>query len=166
MTRYEELCKLSAEHTKRHFGHREDCMTFAADLMKGLANYLGCPADALVYVKVSAELRMGDRLDSVMHSLPDMVSADEGFWYFAVQFFYRSSDGGPYFARHNALFGLKKRDTGYTLRFGKEVVLDPDKPEEIQHFYEQLFQDEKEYYSAPANRPACQFGFVPPRRSE
>ncbi|MGB7291040.1 MAG: hypothetical protein WBD99_02565 [Thermodesulfobacteriota bacterium] len=161
MTRYQELSKLSVEHSERFYAMRDECMTFATKLMRQLADYLQCPEEGLAYIEILPTLRFGDRQASVKQSSPTMIYGKDGFWYFGVQFFFDAPDP-TYYGIQNSLFGLKKRGDLFVLRHEKDTQLYPEDEGAIREFCESIFQDIKAYYETPVSDPSKRVGFIVP----
>ncbi len=162
MSKYEELARLSIEHSKLFHEAKERCEHAAWKLAKEISEYLAAPGDALRFVQIDRDLHFGATLGNVLGSSPEMTYGIDGFWYFGIELHFKVADTWQYFGKQKSLFGLKQRGTTFVIRHSKDVAIDLEKREAVQSFLEEFEDDLRRFYSTPPGEQQPRIGFAAP----
>lgn len=120
MSRYDQLVKLSENRAVSLGKNHDECQWAATTIMRGYANYLDGPPEAMTYYEVSSRGQIGEAMGPVKVSSPKLTLCSDTFWKFSVRFVFKHRDGSFFY--RNVVFGIKQDGNNYVFRFGRESL--------------------------------------------
>lgn len=146
MTRFEELCKSYANARKKYFNYEDECMRFGVDMVNGLVKYLECPPEQVNYYPPDKE--SDPNISYNIHGAT--ILGEDGFWHVGIGIgLYEAPKLRPQENVRSTLL-IKKVDDHFIVKYGKES---PDefkicegKVEDLNEFYDYIFEEIKELY--------------------
>lgn len=158
MNRYAELAELAAKYSRHVFEVKHTSQRLAAQLVKGYADFLGCPLKQIEFVRLSKTLETTDEVEPFSWNVPLMLDT-EGFWYFCVRIkFEKPSDGA--FVFDLTTLGIRHRDGLLTVREQRDFEMTPDRPEAAEPLYQHLLAETLKEFGSPFRLRSTRIGFV------
>lgn len=152
MSKYDDIAKISSERAKRFFEERTECERYAFELIRGLADYLEAPKDAITYMEVVSvdPWQIGDKQHSVRNGLPRAKSGPDGFWYFGVYFCFEQVARSTCYYNHGCGIGIKKQGDEFLVRYDSEKVHVLKASSRRNSFFEAFTKDSLESIGLPS----------------
>ena len=146
MTKFEELCESYASARKKFFNYEDECMEFGVKIVDGLKKYLECPSEQINYYPPDKESD-----PNVSYNIQGATKlGEDGFWHVGIGIgLYEAPTVRPQ-ENVRSRFLIKKDDGHFVVKYGKEshdeFRVCEDKEEDLEKFYDHIFEEIKELY--------------------
>ncbi|MGB9937216.1 MAG: hypothetical protein ACPK7O_05800 [Methanobacterium sp.] len=146
MTRFEELCESYANARKRYFNYENECMEFGMKMVNGLKEYLQCPPEQINYYPPDKE--SDPNVSYNIHGATKL--GEDGFWHVGIGIgLYEAPNVRPQENVRSTLL-IRKDDGHFIVKYGRESKdefrICEDREEELDKFYEHIYEEVKELY--------------------
>ncbi len=144
MTKFEELCKIYTESGNDFNNYRWECIDFAKDIGKNVANYLECKEEDIQYYLYDKD---GKPVEA--HPRDALILQDDTFWHYGMGInLYLVGNKNPAmpFILDLAIKGDKNRFIVEFPTLKKEFNVNPDKIEDFKPMNDLIFNTIKDRF--------------------
>ena len=158
MSKFDELAVPAAKYSRTIFENRRQCQRAAELVMRGYAEFLGCPLENVDFIQLDGNLNATASTVKFGEPVP-MVLDGNACWYFCGRIRFKGPDP---IARAHELFklGLKYHDGLLTIHEDQDFQADPADAATLLPFFEHLYEASRAGFGSPLVKQSKRIGFA------
>ena len=158
MSKFDELAALAAKYSRAIFENQFQCQRAAERLMRGYAEYLGCPLQNVDFLRLDGELNTTATEVKFGSPVP-MVLDGNAFWHFCGRIRFEGPDPNAY-AHELFKLGVKYHEGLLTIREDQDFQVNPGDSATLVPFFEHLYKASHNGFSNPLVKQSKRIGFT------